>query len=129
MTSSNLDATSEHMPPGHHPFDATAGLSAVNALRVTSAPYEMCALAVASTPRPAGPSGIDGASAQRRRWRSRDGRLITAVDTLVSARDTHACLAGHRWSRRPTALNPADLHGQDAWTGRGQECLSPQRLL
>ena len=116
------------MPPGHHRFDATAELGAVNALRVTSAPHER-ALAFASTPRSAGPSGIDCASAQRERWRLRDGRLIAAADTLLSVKDAHPRLAGHRRSRGPTPLNPADLHGQDARTGRGREVLGSQRLL
>jgi hypothetical protein len=41
------------MPPGHHRFNATAVLVAVNALRVTSALHGR-ALAFASTPRSAG---------------------------------------------------------------------------
>jgi hypothetical protein len=62
------------------PLDATAVLGAVPALRVTSAPHG-CALAFASTPRSAGPSGMDGASAQREQWRLRDGRLIAPSTT------------------------------------------------
>jgi hypothetical protein len=85
------------MPPSHHLFDAAAVLGAVKC-----SPRDERSVQGARSKllRPAlrGPSGIDDASAQRKRLRSRDGRLISAVDTLVSARDTHACLAGHRWS-------------------------------
>jgi hypothetical protein len=116
------------MPPGHRRLDSTAVLGAVDALRVTSA-RPSARSSAASTPRSAGPSGIDGASAQRERWRLRDGRLIAAADTHLTVKDAHSRLAGHRCSRRPTPLNAADLHAQDPRTWRGQESLSPWRLL